>query len=292
MSKLAPAYTTQSLRSALFDAQGNPAPALLDLLAFLHVQHDGTLDSIVAATQKEWLRQAGKERWQVEEKYPELRNQLMPYFEKVITLQEIKPLHDHYDYGIVLGAMVSRVRMRFAYLIDLWRAGVRVDKIVFFTGQRKLDPEQESSQILLDANNGFLPFKKDWHLTTPLPTIEIEMAKLVYEQADIPADMQKIPVQFADAPSQIMPDGTIRRPNRIDTINAWLAANPTPGSCLCISTQPHIGYEDAALRTSMPATFSIETVGPAARPTVRNVEILDALTRWLYQEQQMRNLKK
>ncbi len=280
--------TITQLRNALLDPRGNPTKQLLDLLAFLHIQHDGTLESIVQATQKEWLRQAGKERWQVEEKYAELHEQLMPYLEKVITLQEIKPLQKQYDYAVILGATVSRIRMRLAYLADLWHSGLRVNNIVFLTGQRPLDPEQEKPENLLNANNGILPFKKDWQAPKQLPTMETDMAKLVYDQANLPENLRVIPVEFIDAPAQKTQPGAMRRPNTLDTINSWLKTNPKPGFCLCVSTQPHIGYQDAVMRTYMPAAFQLETVGPAAWSSVHNVIILDALARWLYQEQHNR----
>lgn len=285
-TNIALATTQNTISYKLLDSDNKPTKELLDLLSFMKIPHDGTLDSIVAATQKAWLRQAGKERWQVEEKYTNLTKELTPFFEKVSVLQEIRPRHQHYDYAVILGATLSGVRMRLAYLADLWRAGLRVNSIIFLVGQRPLDPEQESPKLLLDTQNGLLPFKKDWKMTTVLPTMETDMAKFVYEQADLPNDLRKIPVEFIDTPSQKTAQGTMRRPNTPDTIKTWIKTNPKSGSCLCISTQPHIGYQDAVIRTYLPKTFLCEVVGPAAKSDTKNVEILDALARWLYQENQ------
>lgn len=54
----------------LLNAQSKPTPALQSLLQLMNVEHDGSLASIVEKTQKEWLRAAGKERWQIEEMQP------------------------------------------------------------------------------------------------------------------------------------------------------------------------------------------------------------------------------
>src|SRR5262245_36326576 len=64
----------------LFDAQGNPQQFLLDILHELNIEHDGTIASIVTATQKEWLRKPGSERWHIEEQYAHKKALLLALF--------------------------------------------------------------------------------------------------------------------------------------------------------------------------------------------------------------------
>ena len=65
------AHTDEKIKSGesplayFINNQNKPSPELLELLSLLNVAHDGTLESIVKETQKNWLRSPGKERWKV-----------------------------------------------------------------------------------------------------------------------------------------------------------------------------------------------------------------------------------
>ncbi|NGX40087.1 MAG: hypothetical protein KR126chlam1_01427 [Chlamydiae bacterium] len=77
-------------------------------------------------------------------------------------------------------------------------------------------------------------------------------------------------------------------------ITDWLDTNPTPGNCLVISSQPHIGYEEAVARLFLPETFSVEGVGAPAPfdPFDRSISqtpypllvYLDNIARWYIYE--------
>ena len=56
-------------KEKLVDQSGNPSKQLLQLLSVLEIKHDGSLQSIVDATQKDWLqaiRPGNKERWEID----------------------------------------------------------------------------------------------------------------------------------------------------------------------------------------------------------------------------------
>jgi len=283
-----------TIKNSILDTHDKPSQTLLDLLDLLKTPHDGSLQSIVTATQKAWLRQSGKERWQVDELYPEMRETLTPYFKELGLFDEIKPSKKHYDYIVLLGSTVSSFRDKMAHMITLWQRGIRFNQVIMLGSERKLDPIIESKEILLDAQNPYLPVRADWHYDSKPITTEYEMLKMVYDQADLPAELRAIPVTTINAPNTINPDGAVKRATTDDTIFAWLKENPTPGSSLFISHQPFIWYQDSAVRTFMPETFEIETVCPkiereSGSPLCENgvkanLEILDALARFLYQE--------
>lgn len=282
----------QPLAHWILTEEGKPMQSLERLLTIIPLEQlkgipadQITLQQLVDATQKEWLRKPGSERWQIEEKFPELRTKIIGALDEIGLFTEIKPSDKKYSYCLILGATVQRVRTRLAYAIALYNAGIHFDRIIFLGGQRPLDANIESAAMLVDPANGELSIRADWQQPAPLPTTEYGMMKLVYDQADMPAAFASIPVTFIDSPMQQKPDGTLARPTTGDTIKDWLATEPKTGSCLFISNQPYVGYQDAVARTFMPATFGVETVGPRVDKDDELVAVLlDTMARWLYQE--------
>ncbi len=277
----------------ILDVQGNPSQALQTLLSATDITHDGSLASIVAATQHEqdkggWLRAQGKERWEIDELFTQKRELLFSIFEHLGVFDQVAPLQNHYDYALLLGAMVYRIRTRLHHLIELWNKGIQFDTIVILCGQRTLDPRLESLDILLNAHNGVLPFKANWQFDGTIPKTETDMMKLVFEQSQLPDEWKNLSIIFIDTPQQLQEDGSWRRPNTQDTVEAWFATDPTPGSILAISNQPFIGYQDTILRRFISATFTIETVGQAASANIKIATLLDNMARWLYMEYQQR----
>lgn len=266
----------------LYTAQGMPSEHLITLLKELTVEHAGSWQSILNATQKEWLRPPDKECWQTEERFAQMRTPLLKLMRAVGILEKIAPTKKNCTYLLVLGAIMESVRIRLAYAIALRNSGVRFNTIVLLGGQRPLDQTIENSAIVLDRNNPQLPIKKNWQLRGNLPITEIEMMRMIYDQTQLPPGMENINVVFVDTPMQIDAQGNRRRPNTGDTINEWLKTNPPPGSCIAISDQPHVGYQDAVLRSLLPKEFELETVGPEAAAQETIATLLDALARTIY----------
>lgn len=281
----------------ILDSKSNPSPALLDLLDTTDIQHDGTLAGIVKATQYAqdnggWLRTPGKERWEVKEIFPEKRAQLMTIFDKLGTIKKIEPTRYYYDHALILGATVQRVRSRLKYLIELWEKGMRFCSINVLVGERLLDSNLESPEILLDENNSILPFRNDWQLTGDLPTTETGAVKLVFAQSPLPAEWDNLAIVFIDTPMQQTLSSGLRRPNTQDSVLYWLKTNPKPGSILAFSSQPLVHHRDTVLRCSISKAFSLETVGKAASLEERMTVLLDNMARWLYQENKRRSFEK
>ena len=139
----------------------NVSPTLKKILEVTNITHDGNLQSVVEATQKAWLRKAGTERWDVDDSFEKLHDQLYPLFKELGILEEITPSKKVYDYGVVLGAMVTRIRDRLNLMLRAFESGVRYKKLIIQVGDRERHPEKESKEVLFDRNNGFLPIRPD-----------------------------------------------------------------------------------------------------------------------------------
>jgi len=240
-------------------------PALLQLLQVMEVSHDGTLRSIVDATQARWIRPAGKERWEIADLPAEKKERVIDLAEELGFFGEIVPKHGEFDYALVLGATVFRMQKRIETLIRLWDAGVRFHQIVFLTGQRPLDPSVEALTEICDT--------------------ESEAAEVLWRLAPVSEDMGLVPVTFVSAPMFSTAAG-IRRPTTGDSIDSWLHSGPKPGRCLFISSQPYCLYQDAVVQMRLPAEFKAETVGDGTNGRKQNAAVvLDTIARWLYQQE-------
>jgi len=207
------------------------SPPLQDILDYFSIS--------VEEVKEKWVQQ-GKERWEFDERYESERECVWPLFERARYIFEIAPTKMHYEYALVFGALLSTAQKRIAYLKELLERGIHFDRIVFLTGER----------LLLDSEK-----------TLCFCTTEKEMIEWVYEHSDLP---KKIPVLFIDSPMQE------KRPTTKDTIDSWLETEPKIGSCLAISSQPYVLYQDSVLRSVISEEFEIETVGPqvTGNPTV------------------------
>ncbi len=262
---------------------------LLSILEITGVKHMGTLDSIVECTQKAWLRPAGVERWQMEEVFEALHDRLLPYFIEMRLINGVKPSKRDYDYAILYGSTVQRMRDRLAYLLQLYNEGYRFKRLVLFTGQRPLDAKIESPEIIFDRNNKVLPIRDDYMMPVDCPKTESDAIRFLLDATILPVEFKDtVTVEFVESPMQKTGDGKPRRPTTADTIMQWLSKNPNPGSMLSISNQPFVEYQHTVSKTLLPETFVVETVGgPAERP-VKVGLFLDTLARWLYQENMYR----
>lgn len=202
-------------------------------------------EEILETIQRLWMQQ-GKERWQFENKYEELRPQIWPLFQQIGMVDAIRPTKSHYETVLVFGSLLTTFQNRFDYLID---CGISFDQVIFLTGERPL----------LDSEKEKLP---------GLHT-ESEMVRWVYQQSPL---SKEIPALFIEVPMK-----GDRRPNTLDTIHAWLQTDPHPQTCLAISSQPYVHYQEAILARFVP--FPIETVGYSVKGNPTVALMLDTLAR-------------
>jgi hypothetical protein len=234
---------------------------LLALLKVMDVPHDGTLASIVEATQKRWTRPAGKQRWEVKDTLTEVQKKaVMDYCIKMDFFKEIKPSHKNYDYAILLGATVNPMKRQMAHLAKLADLGIVFKQVVLLSGPRPLDPKVE-----------------------PIPEgckTEGDAMEAVWKEQPL---SRQIPWKHFQCPMMTTPEGEPRTPNRADTLQAWLGSSPTPGLCFMISTQPYCIYQQLVAEHALPQGVKCETIGPAGDPSVQNPAVmLDNIARCLY----------
>ena len=272
--------------SELLFKNNKPTQALQSLLTLTGISDfQPNLESIVDVTQKNWLRHPDQERWHMQEKFADKRDEFLGLFDELHILQEIKPTQKKYTYVLFMGAALYRTRTRLAYLIHLYNQGIRFDEVVILTGSRPLDPVIEPEYDLLNPDIPGITLRADWQAPTQLPTTESDMIRFVFDQTDVPFDRDIITV--IDTPMQTKADGTRARPTTGDTIRTWLAQNPAVGSCLAVSNQPYVCYQDTVLRTYLLSEFNLEAAGEAIteseRKDLKIAVTLDAIARWLYQ---------
>lgn len=249
---------------------------------------DNSLEEIVKATQGEggWLRAAGKERWELDkqESHELKRTEFIVALDAVGMLQEITPRHQLYEYALLMGATVEGMRDRLSYLFKLWDDGIRFKKIIILVGERPLDPKIEGEAVLMKGSCQNMVMKHDWQRPVAWPTNEADAMQMILDQVGWPHGFDAVEIVWARVPMIQKPDGSFVRPITDDTLYQWLALNPTPGSCLVISSQPHAAYQYTTVLKLLPATFSVDVAGRGVKKVSNIAVYLDALARLLYQE--------
>jgi hypothetical protein len=183
---------------------------------------------------------------------------LTQLFTEMGCIECLGATHAHYDYALILGALGGRMTDRVDYFYQEWQRGVRTDVIVLLSGDRTLDPALETFPEGMDSELQLLTHLVENHPLRPM--------------------LGAIPIIAVDAP-KVPGRG---RPTTASTVEQWLKQNPQPGSCLAISNQPYVGYQEAVLRALLPSSFVIEGVGPAPRQMPSTAILLDNFAKWLY----------
>jgi hypothetical protein len=236
------------------------------------LQNNTLNESVIKVTQQEWLRKPGTERSEMAGLHEDKAEALIPYFITLGMCTEIYPQKEKYTYGVVLGALAPTVAKRLKFLDSLCAKGIALDQLVLLTGERALTADEKTY------------LAQHFGLSKDLSS-ETEMMAFLFGQHDLTTHLKELPLHIVDTPAP--PKAT--RPTTNDTIEHWIkTGNPKPGSCLVISSNPFIPYQNAVVKALLPSSFTIETVGPIdsrleGSPT-KVALLLDSLARWLYQE--------
>ncbi len=271
--------------TVFFDTQGKLVNKdLKQLLTVTGQSHAETLDSVVAATQDKengWLRSG--ERWhkQKERFTDKQRQEIVMLAKKLGYLDEKTPSKNKYDRALVLGAASVRIKSRINHLIDLWKRGIRFDKIVMLGSTRSLDAPE--SDVLLKPS----VLEKGYEAN------EMGLMQYIYNnEVSLPKDMASLPVIWVKAEGK---DG--KRANTDDTIEEWLKRDTDLANdmtVLSISNQPHASYQGVVIQTYLVnhekgLNLTSEVVGEKssladkAKPDSQEIAVLlDAMARHLY----------
>lgn len=248
-----------------------PSLDLQKILEFENIDPRLSLQDIIAATQKEWLRPADSERWHLHEiKNKAEQEKLEKLFKKTGMIDAIMPTHSRYDYILFMGGDIHGMQERLDFLTDLVKNGLITKEIIFLTAERALDKDHELIHL------------KDESLKT-----ECDLLQFLYNKSQLSV-ITNVSITYVNTPN-IIKNGKVYRATTPDSIIEWLKANPKPGTALVISSQPLIGYQHAVTCTLLP-TFTIESAGPESSTSVTTPEYFDTLARWLYQEAKLRKI--
>lgn len=227
----------------------------------------------------------------------------------------IEPLPVHmYAGALGLGALRARMISRLAFLAYYHGHYLfECSTVYLLGGQRKLDPEKESREVLCTPAE--LPFKPGWVPPAEMPTTEAGMMRLVVEQSVLPTDWT---YYVADAVLQpkdpAKPDGEKRSPNTGDTVRTlfdegfrrrtggkiwlyfqedsrWEEVNPDPsalplGNYLAVSNQPFVEYQQLAVQRTLPPRYTVRACGPASSLTLPLSAYLDNIAKQVFEELQ------
>jgi hypothetical protein len=245
----------------LREMSANPPPALVQLMNIVTEDvKDWTWEEMNTVAQKDFLRPKGKERWEIvlNPYYETKKSTLMPLLRKLGLIDEIRPTQRRYDYIIINGATVFRMRNRIEWFQKIWRQGIKGKKIIFLTGERPLDPNVEGDCVLYP--NGMPADAKR-------PCTEVEAAKLVWDQTITLPDLRAQSVEYVVVPMKKDPITQKEvRPNAGDVIQQWLKTKPEPGHILYVINNPYIPHQHrvfAKILETYPGLV-LETAGPAA----------------------------
>ncbi|MBS0629085.1 MAG: hypothetical protein JSS30_02530 [Verrucomicrobia bacterium] len=232
------------------------APAQ-ELLSLFDAPTDLPLEMLTPYLLQEWM-QANKERWEMDRRFEEKRDLALPLLRELQCIETIRAQKQHYSYALVLGATGSVMKKRLDFLYEEWERGVRFDQIILLTGARDLDPKIEEIPEGLQTETDLFVYLFDHH---PLNGL--------------------VPHLVIDSPKQ-----AARRPTTASTVLEWLKSNPKGGSCLAVSTQPFVGYQEAVVRSLLPTAFEVEAIGPQMGQNYPLSIYLDNFAKWLKYEQE------
>lgn len=255
-----------------FSKTGELSESISELLKITGITGNNAAEDIVARTQAQWFRKPGIERWHIDKTDHLYHEELKSWLKENNFIDEIKPKNKEYKYLVILGASARRVIDRIQYAEALIRSGMSFEKIIILCGERPLDPKQEPFESYA--------FEDDKNDTNHVPLTETDMMKYVMDRSFLSAHS----IEWHSSPMIETKDNKKRRPTTADTIALWMQSKPSPGSCLIISTQPYVQYQEAVARAYVPTEFSLELAAPECSRKISDGNHLDNLARWMYQE--------
>lgn len=297
------------------DRDGEPTETLKSLFKELEFSEPHTLEEMNAIAQKNFLRAPHEERWEIKERFGHKKEFLLPLLNDLGLLRTHHPSFKvPYDYILIHGGVIFRIRARLKFLNDLWPSfsPERREhlKIIFLTGPRLLSPLVESPKMFFEEKNSDIPFRAGWEPPSVYPKTEDEAAFFLWDQMIEHEDLR----QKKDSLSMIFTYALGQnkaRPTTRDTLKHMIDSsshdfkNLPPAyasfwqtrekpledfNYLAISNNPYIFYQDLIVRNTfqqMGLLFkkgSLETVGPEVPSHTTMSEHLDNIARCISEE--------
>ncbi len=260
-----------------FDENKKPRTKLIKVLDLLGMKDitkpETTLLEVNNWAQSHLLRQG--ERWTKQvDRFEELKPKIRPLLQDLGLIEARLPSFISYEGAIVYGSLLPGMCLRFDYLIEAWKKGVRFTHLYFLTGQRPVNLEKETGNVFLQGQT----FKIE-------AETESAMVRVLFERPEVPKDMKdSIQVHFISVPMK-KEGGVVIRPTTDDTVIAWLESAPPFGRYLAVTNAPYIERQDLVVRTltAKKGDFTFDTVGPVAKEDEQIAIFLDELARVIFQ---------
>lgn len=268
-----------------------------------------TLDNLNAIAQSIFLRALGKERKDIVGSpifKPYDCDELYELFKALGDIGDVVPPRPSYRYIILSGATVPNMRLRLLTLIEAYKNRYILitpeTELILLAGERPLF-ETETAQVLLDPSP--LPINPNWQVPGTLPTNEAAALLWIMHQSELPDELRDVKTTYVCTPrtrSQDSAENTPwRSPTAYDTVKNWIDLyHPTPGSCLCISTQPFVYYQQLTIKSYLDKIdshhFQVDGMGKewSTRSSFGDKlpVYLDNLARTLYTELQVQRSRR
>lgn len=253
------------------DAEGRVHPLLRELAqvtGITDIPYD--LPTFVTVTQQHWLRGAC-ERWDVDpEKWIDRKSQIEVILEKIGVLKPSVPSQlIECDYLLVHGTEAQPFASRLKFAASLLRDQlVNPRKVIVLTGNRALIPREHDYMRSLGAK-----LRSEAH--------EFNIACLLCEQDAYKASIGMRSMKIVLA----RPEAEEKRATTVSTLRRWFNYESfEKGRVVAISSVPFIPYQDATLRLVLPLKVQTMTLGTYEDEPESLATCLDAVARWLYQE--------
>ena len=306
LAKSYPGLVNSSLANTnLIQENGQVVKPLLDFLALFNIKHQGTVKSINAAMQENFIRKPGLERWDMvdSEVDKRLRTSALKLLRNMDLVDAIPHFRVDVDYFILFGASLPRVEKRFDDFLTQYNAGtLQCKHIVLLGGVRKLQPSEITRmKAIAIPGISFADFLKELNIKQSDLT-ETHMLRFIWKAKATKLLKNQFQEHknlfFIDCTNTT--DGTNQRPTAITTVQTWLKDYlPKPGSCHANVEKPYGIRMEKGLRlelekysrqlVNLKKRFSITWNSPASDPNLLLVIYKDELARTFLHEY---NLKK
>lgn len=261
--------TSAQARDFMIHAQGTisePVKKIFDVMGFPGLT---TLEQANQCAQQNLLRQG--ERWDAQQ-HTSLRDRITAHKDELIEqlrlvgmIDAIVPKGRIFQYALLMGGLHERMKLRIHDLEKLVHDGYVFSTLVLLGSERPLEQfEKQGLPEDVTTESAMMRYELNQTALKDFP-------RVIY----ISSPMKKVNTKVV-------------RPTTDDTFNDFLKMDPIPGHCLVISNNPYIKRQQEVARALLPAGFTVEGFGRAARMETFDIHMaLDEFARMLYQELQV-----
>lgn len=220
------------------------------------------VESLNTLLQEGWLRKSNLEPWHLSDNIlsVEKKKHITEALSEMHIYDEIYPTkidrqYRQYDCALLMGSSEPAVRIRLNYLLDLWKDGLRFDRLFVVTGYRQLEPELEPVTATLAA--------------LKIDTTEEQMTRYVLTTTLIEKAKTDPAFQNFDQKVKIIYTNAFKKPQNAratanDTLMQWKNLyGATHKTILMVSNQPYTEYHTAVFAGILSHDFAdpIEMLG-------------------------------